>query len=62
MDLSKEQVEQVIRDTCPRCQEGLAVEQRSDTGEFVHRPFGPHSIQICLATHLREKYGNVLNG
>lgn len=58
MDLSKEQIEQVIADVCPRCAAGEKVERRGDTGEWVHRPHGPHSIVLCLSTNLREKYSN----
>ena len=60
--LSKDQLELTIKDTCPRCNNLLPVERRPETGEWVHRPQGPMSITLCLATHLREKYKDVLNG
>jgi hypothetical protein len=60
--VNKEQVEQTIKDVCPRCNDGEAVERRVDTGEWIHRPQGPHSVVLCLATHLRSKYQEVLNG
>lgn len=58
--LNKDQAWQAIRDACPHCNKGLAVERRPETGEWVHRPQGPMSITLCLATNLREKYGSVL--
>lgn len=60
--LSKEEIEQVIRDSCPRCEAGMAAEFRRETNEFIHRPFGPTSTQLCLAYRLRLKYKDVLDG
>ncbi|MFA5902030.1 MAG: hypothetical protein WC829_23275 [Hyphomicrobium sp.] len=60
--LNKVQVEEVIKAACPHCANLLPVEQRGDTGEWVHRPKGPMSITLCLATNLRTKYKDVLNG
>lgn len=59
--LNKEQAEQVIRDSCPRCEAGMPVEFRPETSEYVHRPFGPHSVQLCLAYRLRLKYKEILD-
>jgi hypothetical protein len=60
--LDKDQVNEAIVAACPHCGKGLPVEFRSETQEFVHRPLGPMSITLCLATNLRQKYQDVLNG
>jgi hypothetical protein len=60
--LNRDQVLQAIKDACPHCNSGLAVERRPETGEHIHRPQGPMSVTLCLATNLREKYKDVLNG
>jgi hypothetical protein len=60
--LNKEQAEQIVTEVCPNCASGMPVERRKDTGEWIHRPQGPMSIRLCLASHFREKYKDVLNG
>jgi len=61
-DLTREQLQSVLADVCPHCKASLVVEYRPETQEWVHRPQGPHSITLCLATNLRNKYKDVLNG
>ena len=60
--LSKDQALQAIRDACPHCNRVEPVERRPETSEWIHRPQGPMSVKLCLATNLWEKYRDVLNG
>jgi hypothetical protein len=60
--LNKEQVMEAIGNACPHCAKEAPVEYRKETGEYVHRPQGPFSITLCLATNLRKNYQDVLNG
>jgi len=55
-DLTREQLQSVLADVCPHCKASLVVEYRPETQEWVH------SITLCLATNLRNKYKDVLNG
>ena len=61
-EMTRDTLAQILKDACPHCARDLEVERRSETSEWVHRPQGPMSITLCLATHLREKYKDVLNG
>ncbi len=58
--MTREQLDQTIKDVCPHCEKGLPTEYRPETQETVHRPFGPTSITLCLAFRLREKYKDLL--
>lgn len=51
-------------DICPHCKAGKAVEFRSDTGEWVHTYVIGHGMShtLCVATDLRNKDQEVLNG
>ena len=60
-DLTREQLQSVLADVCPHCKAGLVVEYRQETNEHVHRPSGPTSITLCLATNLRNKYKEILS-
>jgi hypothetical protein len=62
--MNKEQIEQIINDVCPRCAKGEALKFRQDSGEWVHVAYtvAAFSSTLCLATHLRSKYQDVLNG
>lgn len=64
MDLNKEQIDEIIRDTCPRCAKGEAVKFRLETSEWVHVNYAAagFSSSFCLASHLRNKYQAVLSG
>ena len=60
--LNPEIVDEAIRDTCPHCAKDVPVELRPETGEWIHRPNGPMSVTLCLATNLRTKYKGTSNG
>lgn len=64
MDLSKDQIEQLVSEVCPRCLAGEPVTLRQQTGEWTHASYaaGGFSSSLCLATNLRNKYQSVLNG
>lgn len=68
-DYTKEQLLDLIKLTCPRCAEGVKLVYRKPYNEFAHEKHsagqtGGHSFShtICMATHLRVAYKEVLGG
>lgn len=63
--LTDEEVEHLIKVTCPHCLAGVKVRRRDDTGEHVHdfaQALGGasgtrNSHTLCLASGLRNEYG-----
>ncbi len=46
----------ICRDICPHCRIGIAVRQRTDSGEWVHDIFRGTAVShgVCMATHFRD--------
>lgn len=68
-DLTKEQLLAIIDDACPRCKERVKVTFRVPYAEWIHEKISAgqsggnnQSYQICMATHLRNKYKDLLSG
>lgn len=62
---TREYLEEIIKGTCPECVKNpSSLKFRSETSEWIHHAqnLGNHSFRICMATHLRLKYKDVLNG
>lgn len=62
---TKEFLEEIIRGTCPHCKDmPTTLRWQEHSKEFIHETRGPSqmSFRICMATHLRVKYKDVLNG
>lgn len=65
VDLTCEQLVEICGDTCPSCKAGAPLRRREDTGEYVHDfVIGTtgFSHSFCLASYLRNKYKDVLDG
>ncbi len=64
VDLTKDQVIELLNDTCPKCTEGWPVKwtQHDKVWRHERHNMGSTSIVICLATNLRIKYKDVLDG
>lgn len=61
--MTRSELDQIVKATCPHCQAGVAARQRSGTQEWVHdfvAPTGGTSAStrqghsICMASHLRN--------
>lgn len=68
-DYTKEELEALIKDICPRCKEGVPLVHRLAYDEYGHtnvsagqRGGNNLSHTICMATHLRVKYRELLGG
>ena len=62
---TREFLDEIIKGTCPQCASAPSTLRfRPETNEFIHEThdLGRHSFRICMATHLRLKYKEVLNG
>lgn len=64
--LTDEEVEHLIKVTCPHCLAGIKVRHRADSGEWVHdfaqslggeRASTRNSHTLCLASGIRNEYG-----
>jgi hypothetical protein len=64
--LTDDEVDHLIKITCPHCLAGVVVRKRDSTGEWVHdfaQPLGTgregtrNSHTLCLATGIRNEYG-----
>jgi hypothetical protein len=67
-EYTKEQLQQLCRDVCPRCDEEWPLEMRQETGEYVHTRISSNAAGAnnfahvyCMATHLRVKYKAVFD-
>lgn len=63
--VTKEYLEEIIRGTCPQCASAPGtLRWQNHSGEWIHEThnLGSHSFRICMATHLRLKYKDILNG
>jgi hypothetical protein len=66
MQFSKEELEELCKDVCPACAQGIPLRQRTDTKEWVHdkivemnKAKTSHLVShfLCLGHGLRKKYG-----
>lgn len=58
--LTKDDVEELAKMTCPHCRAGIVVRQRQDTKEYVHDSVAwEHGVRdghsICWANGLRKE-------
>ena len=68
--MTKDQLEELFKDICPRCAEGRSkLVYRQPYAEWGHEQqvltaSGGNAVSstLCMATHLRNKYQDVLNG
>jgi hypothetical protein len=62
--LNRDQVLELCDDACPKCAERwpLKWDNREKVWRHERNNVGSTSITICMASHLREKYSEVLNG